>query len=265
MNKQVEKLYKVNNDIFGQPQSYKNVLFYPLRLMDGEYLDLFYELFAYPQISVSIQDPRIYKMSYLKFLIYILQVIVDSELKEETIQSKLLRFLQHVTKEDNIKLNTPNVNAEIDDLIISLEVGDIRLTEMDFGNIREIILEQNGLTIEYVEEYNPQLEKDLEFLYKNDEEFNFKDQVFSLAAQFYKMPNELGDCTLYQMKGLLESMGAIHQYRLQVIPLTEVAEDYEFKSYTKHLAKRERYASVLQNVDEFKAQTDYSGDGNRRI
>jgi hypothetical protein len=257
MNAEAKKYYNEYNSIFGLPQSYKGVLLYPLKIKDIEYINLFYELFAYPKISIAQQDIKILKMSYIKFLFYILQSIIDADLKEESFQDKLKRFLQYITKINEVFFKTPNEKASINNMIMTIEIGDKILTEIDFENIREIVLEQNGSSIEYVEEYNEALEKDLAFIYKNNKKYNFKDQVYSFAAQFYKTISEIQDCTIYEMKNLMDSMGAIQEYRLQVIPLTEVNKDYEFRHYLKHLENRGRYADVLQDVDEFKNKTDF--------
>ena len=55
MNDEVKKIYNPANDIFGYPQNYKNVEFYPLLVKDLEYIGLFNIIFTYPKQS-SLQS-----------------------------------------------------------------------------------------------------------------------------------------------------------------------------------------------------------------
>jgi hypothetical protein len=256
MNKEALKHYKEENDVFGMPQNYRGIDLYPLKVSDFEYIRLFYELFAYPQKPISLQNPMVYKMSYLKFLLLVLQFSLNLE---ETFETKLIKFLEHITKKEVI-VNVLNREEDIKDLnqlIFIVKIGDVVFTETDFNNLREIILEQNGNDIDYIETYNPDLEKDLDFIYRNVEKYTLKDQIFAFAAITKKSMNEIKEYTIFQMKNLMEASTTLLEFNMQTIPLTEVDEKYQTRTYIKPLKHRGRYDDVLEDVDTFKNNSEY--------
>lgn len=259
MNKKLSKTYNKNNDIFGLPQEYRGIKFYPLKIYEEEYVKTFNKLFSYPQVAISLDNPAILKMSYLKFLIYILPYILGENTKNETFELELKEFLAYVTQTDieDIEFSSRNKDAPVENLVISLFIGEEIFTEADFSNIREIILQQNGSSVEYVESYRPKLEKDLQFALRNVEKYSYGDQIFTFAALLKRTIDEIKDCTLFQMKNLLDSMSAIETYRMQTIPLTHVGKEYDFKHYMKALKIRGRYDEILQDVNDFKQTTSY--------
>ena len=260
MNNKFDQIYKKNNDIWGEPQTYKGIKFYPLKISEESQIDTFNKLFSYPK-SATNDNPVFYKMSYLKFLIYVLPYLLDKNEEGLDFGEDLKTFLAYVTKTDieDVEFNSRNPDDKIENLIISLFIGEDSeiFTEADFNIIREIILQQNGSSVEYVEGYRPELEKDLQFAMKDIEKYNFGDQIFAFAALCGKTMEEIKDCTLFQMKNFLDSAGAIETYRMQTIPLTEVGKDYNVKHYMKNLKVRGRYDEILQTVDKFKEDTSY--------
>ena len=260
MTNKFEQIYKKNNDIWGQPQEYKKIKFYPLTISEESQINEFNKLFSYPK-SATNDNPVFYKMSYLKFLIYVLPYLLDENKDNMDFSEDLKTFLAYVTKTniEDIEFSSRNPDDKIENLIISLFIGEDSeiFTEADFGVIREIILQQNGSSAEYVEAYRPELEKDLQFAMRNMEKYNFSDQIFAFAALFGKTMEEIKDCTLFQMRNLLDSVGAVESYRMQTIPLTEVTKEYDVKHYIKNLKVRGRYDEILQTVDKFKEDTSY--------
>jgi len=259
MNKQVEQFYNEHNDIWGEPQIYKNISFYPLKISDKKYIKLFNKLLGYPQIALSLENPVIYKMSYLKFLIYVLPQVLDRDGKGKTFEEDLKEFLSYITKVDieDIGLSSRDNDASIENLIMSLFIDEEIFTEADFDNIRDLILLQNGSSTEYVEAYRESLEEDLQFAMRNMDQINFKDQVFTFASLFKKSLDEISNITLFQMKNLMDTAGTIESYRMQTIPLTHVGEKYNFQNYMKHIKTRGRYDEILKNIDEFREETSY--------
>ena len=187
-------------------------------------------------------------MSYLKFITFVLQA------QDDEIRIKLIKFLEFITRK-KVKFL---YNGEEDPakMLIFIMIDGKKFNELDFKNIREIILEQNGLNIEYFEEYNPRLEENL-IVSNLHIEYNMQDQIFSFASQFGKTIEEIKNCTIYEMKNLLESMAALQEFKMQAIPLTHVGEEYEFKAYTKHLKNHGRYESILEDVQEFEKKSSY--------
>jgi len=258
MNNEVKQIYKEGSDIFGLPQIYKGIKFHPLKIMDLEYIDKFYELFMYPKISADQQDPTIFKMSYLKFLLSILLPSINPGVNPGI---KLRDFLEFTTKED-----VSFENTEVgDNVLITIYIGNSSFNEMEFSNIREIILEQNGSFIEYIEEeYNEQLEKDLKWVHRDSENYTMKDQIFLFASMYSKTIQEIADCTLFQMKYALESMSSFLEFRMQTIPLTNVSENYVVKSYIQHNDRKGRYDEVVEDKDEFIKKSPYFKSDNEK-
>ena len=257
MNDEAKKYYDEDKSIFGLPQLYRGLELYPLKIKDFYYHDLLYSLFSYPQSAISNKYPEIYKMSYLKFILYVLETITNPIEELKTIEERLQKFMNFITKRRDIVFLRNNPKALVENLIILMKVGGKTFTESDFQNIREIILEQNGTSIEYVDEYNEELEKDLEFAYKTTEKYNFKDQVFALGSLLHKSTSEISDYTLYELKNSLESASALQAYLIQAVPLTEVGKEYQFQSFMKHLTHKGRYDDVLDDVDKFKKESSY--------
>ena len=60
--------YDTTLDIWGEPQEYRGIKFYPIKLKELKYQRLMYGLFGYPKNYIP--DKTILKLSYLKFLFY---------------------------------------------------------------------------------------------------------------------------------------------------------------------------------------------------
>jgi len=191
MNKEAEKIYNNINDIFGYPQKYKGVEIYPLLVKDLEHIRLFNLIFTYPKLAAS-STKRLYLMSYLKFMLQEMYVEIDN----------IEKFFKHVTRKDNVKLEVYKHKEgelkSLDDAILFLNIDGIKFSEEDFENLREIILEQNGSCIDYINQYDPSLEESLRW---NQREYplTFNDQIFTLSSLFKISPNSIGEWTLYQL------------------------------------------------------------------
>ena len=96
MNEYVSRLYKQNNDIFGIPQEYKGVKIYPISISEVMVLELFNKLLFFPK--KYIPDKKIWKMSYLKFLLYVIQSKVDPTLQKENLGNDLLELLKKILR-----------------------------------------------------------------------------------------------------------------------------------------------------------------------
>ena len=70
-------------------------------------------------------------------------------------------------------------------LVIRILIDGIEISEYEFDEMREIILEQNGLSIEYVEEYHPDLEQKLALLEGGN--LSFEDEVLRFPCSQTKL------------------------------------------------------------------------------
>jgi hypothetical protein len=119
--------------------------------------------------------------------------------------------------------------------------------------MREMILEQNGLSIEFIEEYNPDLEESLRFNNRLSEGITLQDEIFTLCTVKNISLKEVEDMTVYQFKQLLERMMVLEEYRLYK-PLLATGEiklkGGELKNYFYHSEKKGRYSSILLSRDD---------------
>jgi hypothetical protein len=261
MNSTLQQIYDPDNDIWGLPQTYKNIKFYPLKLKETKYKKLFYKLFCQPKSYIADRD--ILRMSYLKFILY--AVGIDP--------NDLLDFLYHITQIDRSIIKTfnnekshlihygrkeiPNVEEEIEKFSLFVYIDDEIFTEQEFDNLREIILEQNATSIEYIESYNPDLEKKLEFMQKNDLDMDLKDEIFSFCALTGLSEIESGEKTLFQFRARFEREVMFKEYSL-FKPLevsgqvtAQNKKDELFKHYLRHIGNSGRYDSIFLNQDKF--------------
>jgi|GEM_PF-3451778 hypothetical protein len=270
MNSIVQQSYNPDNDIWGLPQEYKGVKFYPIKIKETKYKKLFYKLFCQPKSYIADRD--ILRMSYLKFLLYAVHIDPD----------ELLDFLYHITQieapytewtdKDPIHYaqeKIPEAKEEIDRYALFVYINNIIFTEQDFDNIREIILEQNSMSIEYVESYNPDLEKKLDFMQSGDLDMDLKDEIFSFCALTKLSEIEAGEKTLFQFRARFEREIMFKEYSL-FKPL-EVSgqitaknkKDELFKHYLRHIGKAGRYDSIFVNKDKFLADSGLSNPNSQ--
>jgi len=272
MNSIVQQTYNPDNDIWGLPQEYKGVKFYPIKIKETKYKKLFYKLFCQPKSYIADRD--ILRMSYLKFLLYAVHIEPN----------ELLDFLYHVTQigkpdskdyGDNDPIHykheeTPEGRDLFEKFALFIFINDIIFTEQDFDNLREIILEQNGTSIEYIESYNPELEDKLAFMQKDMLDMDLKDEIFSFCALTGLSEIETGEKTLFQFQARFEREAMLKEYSL-FKPL-EVSQqitaknkkDELFKHYLRHVEKSGRYDSIFVGKDKFLADSGFS-DPNSQI
>jgi len=275
MNNIVQQLYNPDNDIWGLPQEFKGINFYPLKIKETKYKKLFYKLFCQPKSYIADRD--ILRMSYLKFLLYVLKIE----------PGELLDFLYHITHTDRpINNPTPEEHSDSDPIhyaqkeipsgkdmfdkfVVFIFIKDIMFTEQDFDNLREIVLEQNGSSIEYIESYNPDLERKLEFMQRDMLDMTFKDEIFSFCALTKMTEIEAGEKTLFQFQARFEREVMFKEYSLfkplevsgQVTAKNK--KDELFKHYLRHVDKSGRYDSIFLNKDKFLEDSGFSNPNSQ--
>jgi hypothetical protein len=274
MNDEFEKIYVHQNDIWGYPQVYKEIEFHPIRLHDAKAQDLFYRIFQYPKNFIG--EKQFVKMSYLKYLVYWMQATVDDPERKnyvglyeypagQKIAMGLLDFLKYSTKIDDIDyqmiaLNSPVKEGDLplSNTVLNIRIGKKVFSEEDFDIIRAIILEQNGVGVEYIESFNPELERFLN--YENSKlgkGLSVEDQVFVYCALMKKNIDDLKGMTLYQFKKIFARLMLLLDYELYS-PL-EVSGQIKSKSGKKIIDhymsplpnQKSRYESILIPKDEY--------------
>ena len=157
MEPNTTKYYNRRYDLWGYPQVYRDIELHPLKISEVLYLDLFDKLFQYPKNHIPSKE--ILRMSYLKFLLYVVQQQLEPG--KDTIREDLAKFLEHITQQKVKILDyiEKGKNNTLENVVIRIFIGKHEYAEHDFDIIREIILEQCGITLKYIESYNPELEK----------------------------------------------------------------------------------------------------------
>ena len=274
MNKNVEKIYDKSNDIFALPQSYKGIEFYPIKVKQVKLKKLMYNLFAVPKNYIP--EKKILKMSYIKFLFYVVQPKYNSSKKEVDLQDDIIFFLKEITKKDDVVYEYENVDRikDVDDIIeflkINIVIDGIRFNEQEFENIREIVLEQNGSSVEYVEEYLPDLEEKLSFMTKSFAELDLKDEVYIFVSLTGLSEEEVGEKTLYQFKNRLEREILLKDYELfkpleMSGQISSKTNEELYKHYFSHIDRLRRYHSLMVEKERFLERSGLGGadgDGN---
>lgn len=140
-----------------------NIELYPVKLFDFEMFEIFQQIMCLPKDY--IYEKQIMKMSYLKFLLAVLQNVYS---KDFDFKQLVESFLNYITKQICHVVEVVD-DIKDQDIIFHYEVyiGEVILTEIDFDNIRKIVLEQNGSSLEFIESFNPQLQESLDFFNRN--------------------------------------------------------------------------------------------------
>ena len=175
------------------PQEYKGINFYPLLISEENIFKKVMETIGIPKSYIKT-EPIIMKMSYLKFLCFILKK-----------RDEIIDVLSYITKNKNINIEVSlrkgaNINnIHYEDINIILHIENANFNESDFDIIREIILRQNYYSTKYIEEYDPELEELLEIKQRTlGKDNSFTDKKFILCSLLNKLPEEIASLSYYQ-------------------------------------------------------------------
>jgi hypothetical protein len=255
MKDYLRKNYDEGLDLFGYPQIYKQIKLYPILLKDIKYQGLFYKIMCHPKLYIPSKE--VLKSSYLKFLIYIVQSNYNPEGTE--ILDGLLDLLKYITKKE-VFINYKRVEGEgLSSIELQLVVDDVKFTEFEFEDIREIILEQNGISIEYIEEYSPEMEEHLRFYNRKSEDLSIQDEIFTYCAIQKMSIKEVENYTLFQFKNSMEKVLVLKEFDLYKPLLVSGQIELktgEVKNYLYRSIKNGRYDGIKVNVDDFIENSD---------
>jgi hypothetical protein len=249
------KTYDPGLDIFGYAQEYRGIKLYPILLKDIKYQKIFYEVMCRPKLYLA--DRTILKSSYLKFLIYIVQSTINYEGHE--ILDDLLDFLKYITKKE-VSISYREIGGEgLESIELQLIVDGQKLNEYEFEDIREIVLEQNGLSISYIEDYSPAMEEHLQFYNRKSEDLSLQDEIFTFCALQKMSVKELENYTIFQFKNSMEKVLVLKEFDLYKPLLVSgqiELKSGEIKNYLYRSMKNGRYDSIKVDVDDFVQNSD---------
>lgn len=261
MKEETEKFYKSGNDIWGLPQEYKGIKFYPIKINDTESNTLLTIIFQNPKNYIA--DVQVVKMSYLKFLLFAVQPKFFG--KGTHIYDGIIRLLKNITQIDEVSIESevlPNINDPLVSVILKIKIGEQIFYEEDFEIIREIVLEQNGNSVEYIEEFNPIYEEYLKFVEDKDfADTTLEDQLLAFCCLIKKTIGEIKDYTIYQFKQ--HFIRAIFLLNYENLSPLEVSGQIKGKTNEKvvkhflaHSKKSGRYSDVLIKKEDFEKKSE---------
>lgn len=244
--------YNEELDAWGEPQIYNNIRLYPLNITDKAYIELAFDVFGYCKSQSKERD--ILKGSYLRMLLMYLSD--PNDYSTDSLVYKVQKILSIITKQDV----SVGVDSFVDDIVFYIQVGDIKLAEYDFDNIRDIVLLQLTTSSKYIEEYQPDLEESLKFLNRGGVSTTMSEDIFILSVAM-KMPiSEIKKLTYYQFTKYLERVRAKIDHDLYkpllVSGQIEFKKGVNIKSWNEHIPKKSRYSDIMADVDSFKSETD---------
>jgi len=241
------------------PQEYKGIKFYPIKMGEIDYKSSLHRLFSWPKNYIPSVD--IIKMSYIKYLLY----IVAPELKEKEpdtdIEKEFINFIAHITHLESSKIRfwfkeNSSGRSSFDKFILYLSIDGVEFSEQDIDNLREIILEQHCSSVEWVEGYKPDLEEKMS-VFNSSSDTDLKDIIYSFCALTNLSEKEACDKTLFQFNSRLEREMRLKDY--QAFKPLEVSgqvsaknkKDELFKHYLSHIPMKGRYDDILLNLNTF--------------
>lgn len=251
-------MYDPRLNKWGKPQEYKGIYFRPLKIYEEKEYEFISNVLTYNKDMI---DGTYIKMSYLKFILTQLNYEDGKE-----IAILLQDFLSHITGEVAVIYYEENKNIPatkfLTHLTFTLEIRNVKFTEYEFDKIREILIEQNGISLKYIQEFDPTLEESLMFIRRNHKGGNFEEQIFSMCTYFRKTVNELLETTtFYQFFKYLERARIQLDYELfkpleKSGQITFKDKNAEIMDWLSHIPERGRYDDILIKKDTFISDND---------
>lgn len=276
---ELKDFYNSDNDIWGKPQVFKNLEFYPILVVERNKENLVSIIlchskkeFIYPTMSV-LERKSIYKASYLKALL--IACLFNNPISFVNIQRMIQEMLFDVCKldevygcsKDNIdKIIRITTNMDIDS-VETLSLAQIKITisidghkqvvfdEDDFNLIRELILKQNAISLKRIEQYHKEMEEKLIELSNENPPQSFSDEIFNFASLSGLTVNDdkFVKYTLYQFKHHLYFLRQQKDFEV-MYPLAvsgKVKFDRKINYYANPYIEKGRYDGLLVTQSDF--------------
>lgn len=252
-------MYDESLNKWAMPQIYKSINIYPIPLIHEKRYEKMVEILAYPKNSILEKD--IVKSSYLGFIINILHQVNSDKNEKSDFHKDFIDFIEYITKstcriEYKYRIPEPKKITDIQYTLIFNE--DIKITESDFEKIREIILEQNGIALSYINDYHPELEEKMNKI-NNKTSLTFEEQLFAFCDVSGLSMFQLKEYSYYQFKKHFERTSIRFEYEI-FKPLESSGQiklkDGEIKHWLAHVSKKGRYDSILIKKEEYVKKGD---------
>jgi len=252
-------LYDKSLNKWAHPQTYKLINLYPISLQHEKHYEKMIEFLAYPKNSILDKD--VTKASYLGFIINILHRFELDKNGKSDVHENFIALMEYITKstcEIEYKYRIPKPKKITDIQYTLIFDGSNKVSENDFEEIREIILEQNGIPLSYINEYHPELEEKMNKL-NNNATLTFEEQLFAFCDVAGLSMAQLKEYSYYQFKKHFERTSIRFEYEI-FKPLESSGQiklkDGEIKHWLSHISKKGRYDSILIKKEEYVKKGD---------
>lgn len=242
-----------------EPQTYKELELYPILALDIDIYEIFLETMCIPKEYIPSRE--VLRMSYLKYVLFFIQgyanVGVSDNSKKQLFKDKLTCLLEYITRQPvNIVQMIDNVSSNDIEFHYEIYIKNKIYYEHDFDQIREIILEQNGQSLEYIESFNVELEESLKILNNSRKGTPLTDRVLIYSALSHVDISEIAKWTFTEFETKEGVLRAYEEWRIYR-PL-EASGQIELKGKDKIKSpfeidekQRDRYSSILIRADDF--------------
>ena len=244
------------SNLWDEYREYKGVKIYPFLMEDYELFEDLIFILLFDKNSLGYVE--IIKMSYLRFILFVVPQMIDGSGKQYVdVPEKLDRLLKYVFKEQKFKFILDD-NGKI---FIQVN-GNILLNERDFDKIKNIILEQNAVPVSD-DDFHPDLKKELQenaaFLAKtqNSQEGTIEDQIISYKCEMkyfsYKLIKKM---TIYQFRKELARLNLIKDYLIYKTAETSgmVKFNKPIPHWLSHISDKPDYSGLLMDEKDFDAK-----------
>lgn len=208
------------------PVEFNKLKIYPVRMKD--YFDFLLAVSILKIKKNNIPDPKIISMSYLEFII--------SLMNKEDISGDLYKYMLYTLF--NVCLQKEDVDIKYGkdaDGKAFLLVDSVAITKKDFDKLKSIILIQNFPDYSD-DEINPELEKELEEAEKiragKDKPCSLEKHLLALTMGTSMTMEEVKDLTVRKFKMAIEMMDKKLHY--EIYKTASVSGFVEFKQDIKH-------------------------------
>lgn len=245
MDNNIKQLYE-KQFTWDEPIEYKDLLIYPVSMYD--YIDFFMAINCLLIKKNQIPDPKVISMSYLDFLIY----LIESSPEGQIYALMLMKVFEICLKINSETITYRKNNNEKAKLVIQYKDKNLIIDNEDFDFIKDIICHQN---VPYYDDsyIDPELERALreteELKNKNaKKKGSLEDQIVCVMISTSLKEKEIKDLSIRKFTKILERVD--YKLHYEIYKQASMSGMVEFKSEIDHWMS-DLTPDRLGNVVEF--------------
>jgi hypothetical protein len=208
----------------------------------------------------KVKDKKILKMSYMKFLVFL--IYGQSTNEEKDIQNmwlyKVNKLFSLIFQEQKWEFRE---NTETN--CIYLYVNDIQINDLDFDNVRKLVCKQNLIRLEEEildEEMEEALKSAEEFMRKRNNPATLEENIVAYRCAFHESYENIKNLTIYQFNKDLERMSILKSWEIYTYPALKGGEQNSLpQHWLSHIQEKGQYDDVTMGMDEFGSMANNLG------